>query len=105
MGLALLHQEQDKKEQCRDPDEVLPHSPSSPIVSTGVGLSIHPKIFSASIKLINYNLCVFALQAEDLEAELEKAAHCMQFAIAAYGWPMYVYSNPLTGACKLSGDW
>uniref|UniRef100_A0A674BU65 Diacylglycerol lipase-beta n=1 Tax=Salmo trutta TaxID=8032 RepID=A0A674BU65_SALTR len=73
VGLALLHQEQDKKEQCRDPDEVLPHSPSSPI-------------------------------AEDLEAELEKAAHCMQFAIAAYGWPMYVYSNPLTGACKLSGD-
>uniref|UniRef100_A0A8C8JLX2 Diacylglycerol lipase-beta n=2 Tax=Oncorhynchus tshawytscha TaxID=74940 RepID=A0A8C8JLX2_ONCTS len=73
VGLALLHQEQDKKEQCRDPDEVLSHSPSSPI-------------------------------AEDLEAELEKAAHCMQFAIAAYGWPMYVYSNPLTGACKLSGD-
>ncbi|XP_038830942.1 diacylglycerol lipase-beta isoform X2 [Salvelinus namaycush] len=73
VGLALLHQEQDKKEQCRDPDEVLPHSPSSPI-------------------------------AEDLEAELEKAAHCMQFAIAAYGWPMYVYSNPLTGACKLSGN-
>uniref|UniRef100_A0A8C7LI22 Diacylglycerol lipase-beta n=1 Tax=Oncorhynchus kisutch TaxID=8019 RepID=A0A8C7LI22_ONCKI len=71
VGLALLHQEQDKKEQCRDPDEVLSHSPSSPI---------------------------------DLEAELEKAAHCMQFAIAAYGWPMYVYSNPLTGACKLSGD-
>ncbi|CAB1313073.1 unnamed protein product [Coregonus sp. 'balchen'] len=72
-GLALLHQEQDKMEQCRDPDEVLSHSPSSPI-------------------------------AEDLEAELEKAAHCMQFAVAAYGWPMYVYSNPLTGACKLSGD-
>ncbi|CAB1338219.1 unnamed protein product, partial [Coregonus sp. 'balchen'] len=72
-GLALLHQEQDKREQCRDPDEVLPHSPSSPI-------------------------------AEELEAELEKAADCMQFAIAAYGWPMYVYSNPLTGACKLSGD-
>nr|XP_046207950.1 diacylglycerol lipase-beta-like isoform X1 [Oncorhynchus gorbuscha] len=72
-GLALLHQEQDKMEQCRDPDEALSHSPSSPI-------------------------------AEDLEAELEKATHCMQFAIAAYGWPMYVYSNPLTGACGLSRD-
>ncbi|KAM6951225.1 diacylglycerol lipase-beta [Aplochiton taeniatus] len=72
-GLALLHQEQDKVEQCRDPDEIVPHSPSSPI-------------------------------GEDLEIELEKAAHCMQFAAAAYGWPMYVYSNPLTGACKLSGD-
>ncbi len=32
-GLALLHQEQDKMEHCRDPDEVLSHSPSSPIVS------------------------------------------------------------------------
>ncbi|XP_067286851.1 diacylglycerol lipase-beta [Pseudorasbora parva] len=72
-GLALLHQEQDKMEQSRDPDEVLTHSPSSPI-------------------------------REDLELELEKAAHCMQFAAAAYGWPLYVYSNPLTGLCKLSGD-
>ncbi|XP_030631145.1 sn1-specific diacylglycerol lipase beta isoform X1 [Chanos chanos] len=72
-GLALLHQEQDKMELCRDPDEVVPHSPSSPI-------------------------------REDLEIELEKAAHCMQFAAAAYGWPLYVYSNPLTGVCKLSRD-
>ncbi|XP_056152875.1 diacylglycerol lipase-beta [Lampris incognitus] len=72
-GLALLHQEQDKMEQCRDPDDILTHSPSSPI-------------------------------GEDLETELEKAAHCMQFAAAAYGWPMYIYSNPLTGACKLSRD-
>lgn len=72
-GLALLHQEQDKMEQCRDPDDVLAHSPSSPI-------------------------------REDLEIELESATHCMQFAVAAYGWPMYVYSNPLTGVCKLSGD-
>lgn len=72
-GLALLHQEQDKMEQCRDPDEVLSHSPSSPI-------------------------------REDLEVELENATHFMQFAAAAYGWPLYVYSNPLTGLCKLSGD-
>uniref|UniRef100_A0A8B9KWK8 Diacylglycerol lipase-beta n=1 Tax=Astyanax mexicanus TaxID=7994 RepID=A0A8B9KWK8_ASTMX len=72
-GLALLHQEQDKVEQCKDPDDVIPHSPSSPIV-------------------------------KDLEIELEKAAHCMQFAVAAYGWPLYVYSNPFTGLCKLSGD-
>ncbi|KAI4801151.1 hypothetical protein KUCAC02_000077 [Chaenocephalus aceratus] len=41
---------------------------------------------------------------EDLETELEEAAHCMQFAAAAYGWPMYIYSNPLTGPCRLSGD-
>ncbi|KAJ8363824.1 hypothetical protein SKAU_G00126550 [Synaphobranchus kaupii] len=72
-GLSLLHQEQDKVEQCRDPDEVVPHSPSSPI-------------------------------REDLQTELERAAHCMQFAAAAYGWPLYVYSNPLTGVFKLSGD-
>ncbi|KAG8008947.1 Sn1-specific diacylglycerol lipase beta [Nibea albiflora] len=72
-GLALLHQEQDKMEQSRDPDIVVDHSPSSPI-------------------------------GEDLETELQKAAHCMQFAAAAYGWPMYIYSNPLTGPCKLSGD-
>ncbi|XP_077131153.1 diacylglycerol lipase-beta [Ranitomeya variabilis] len=40
----------------------------------------------------------------DLEAELHKAAHYMQFAAAAYGWPLYVYSNPLTGLCKLCGE-
>lgn len=72
-GLALLHQEQDKKEQSRDPDVIASHSPSSPL-------------------------------GEDLETELEKAAHCMQFAAAAYGWPMYIYSNPLTGPCKLTKD-
>ncbi|XP_053367520.1 diacylglycerol lipase-beta [Clarias gariepinus] len=72
-GLALLHQEQDKMQQCKDPEDVISHSPSSPI-------------------------------REDLEAELEKAAHYMQFAVAAYGWPIYVYLNPLTGCCKLSGD-
>ncbi|XP_072312392.1 diacylglycerol lipase-beta isoform X2 [Eucyclogobius newberryi] len=71
-GLALLHQEQDKKEQSRDPDVIATHSPSSPL--------------------------------EDLEAELERATHCMQFAAAAYGWPMYIYSNPLTGPCKLTKD-
>ncbi|XP_026207558.1 sn1-specific diacylglycerol lipase beta [Anabas testudineus] len=72
-GLALLHQEQDKMEQSRDPSVIVSHSPSSPI-------------------------------EEDLEAELEKAAHCMQFAAAAYGWPLYIFSNLLTGPCKLSGD-
>ncbi|XP_066545751.1 diacylglycerol lipase-beta isoform X2 [Amia ocellicauda] len=72
-GLSLLHQEQDKMEQCRDPEDVVVHSPLSP-------------------------------PTEDLQAELERATHCMQFAVAAYGWPMFVYSNPLTGACKLSGD-
>ncbi|XP_026171718.1 sn1-specific diacylglycerol lipase beta [Mastacembelus armatus] len=72
-GLALLHQEQDKMEQSREPSVVVTHSPSSPI-------------------------------GEDLEAELEKAAHCMRFAAAAYGWPLYIYSNLFTGPCKLSGD-
>ncbi|XP_030256622.1 sn1-specific diacylglycerol lipase beta [Sparus aurata] len=72
-GLALLHQEQDKMEQSRDPEVIIDHSPSSPI-------------------------------GEDLETELEKAAHCMQFAAAAYGWPLYIYSNLLTAPCKLSGD-
>lgn len=32
-GLALLHQEQDKMQQCKDPEDVISHSPSSPIVS------------------------------------------------------------------------
>ncbi|XP_060795610.1 diacylglycerol lipase-beta [Neoarius graeffei] len=72
-GLALLHQEQDKMQQCKDPEDDVSHSPSSPI-------------------------------REDLETELEKAAHYMQFAVAAYGWPIYVYLNPLTGFCKLSGN-
>lgn len=50
--------------------------------------------------------CVFpVLKAEDLELELEKAAHYMQFAAAAYGWPLYIYSNLFTGPCKLCGDW
>lgn len=35
-GLALLHQEQDKMEQSRDPEVIVDHSPSSPIVSAGV---------------------------------------------------------------------
>uniref|UniRef100_H3D1S2 Diacylglycerol lipase-beta n=1 Tax=Tetraodon nigroviridis TaxID=99883 RepID=H3D1S2_TETNG len=41
---------------------------------------------------------------EDLEVELEKASHYMRFAAAAYGWPLYIYSNLFTGPCKLCGD-
>ncbi|XP_005998437.1 diacylglycerol lipase-beta [Latimeria chalumnae] len=45
-----------------------------------------------------------SLMKEQLDIELENAAFYMQFAVAAYGWPMYVYSNPLTGVCKLGSD-
>ncbi|KAI1233765.1 hypothetical protein IHE44_0004210 [Lamprotornis superbus] len=73
-GLILLHQEQDKMENCpKEPEEVLCHSPSSPVT-------------------------------DDLDVELENAAHYMLFAAAAYGWPYYVYTNPYTALCKLNGD-
>ncbi|NXC84580.1 DGLB lipase, partial [Cercotrichas coryphoeus] len=73
-GLILLHQEQDKMENCpKEPEEVLCHSPSS-------------------------------LVMDDLDVELENAAHYMLFAAAAYGWPYYVYTNPYTALCKLNGD-
>lgn len=71
-GMALLHQEQDKVDLCREPEEVVCHSPTS--------------------------------NERDLDVELEMAAHYMRFAAAAYGWPLYVFSNPLTGLCKLSRD-
>lgn len=41
-GLALLHQEQDKMEQSRDPEVVVDHSPSSPIVSAGACCHAEP---------------------------------------------------------------
>ncbi|XP_071671212.1 diacylglycerol lipase-beta isoform X3 [Patagioenas fasciata] len=73
-GLILLHQEQDKMENCpKEPEEVLCHSPSS-------------------------------LVTDDLDVELENAAHYMLFAAAAYGWPYYIYTSPFTALCKLSGD-
>lgn len=50
-------------------------------------------------------LFIYHFKGEDLEDELEKATHWMQFAAAAYGWPLYIYSNLFTGPCKLSGDW
>ncbi|KAM3826528.1 diacylglycerol lipase-beta isoform 3-T3 [Vipera latastei] len=71
-GLTLLHQEQDKVEHSKDPDEVLTQPPLPPA-------------------------------ADDLEAELENAAHYMKFAAAAYGWPYYLLMNPFTGLCKLRG--
>ena len=45
------------------------------------------------------------LQEADLDAELENCHHYMQFAAAAYGWPLYIYRNPFTGLCKIGGDW
>lgn len=57
---------------------------------------------------VDYLLVVYptsVLKAEDLEVELEKASHYMLFAAAAYGWPLYIYSNLFTGPCKLCGDW
>ncbi|KAM4697444.1 diacylglycerol lipase-beta [Rhinophrynus dorsalis] len=72
-GLTLLHQEQDKIELSRDPEEVLVQSPS-------------------------------CSGTENLDTELDKAAHYMQFAAAAYGWPLYIFANPLSGLCKLCGE-
>ncbi|XP_053131908.1 diacylglycerol lipase-beta isoform X2 [Hemicordylus capensis] len=73
-GLTLLHQEQDKVENCpKEPEEVLIQSPTSPM-------------------------------ADDLDTELENAAHYMKFAAAAYGWPYYIMANPFTALCKLKGD-
>ncbi|XP_006889818.1 PREDICTED: sn1-specific diacylglycerol lipase beta [Elephantulus edwardii] len=45
-----------------------------------------------------------ASQETDLDAELENCRHYMQFAAAAYGWPLYIYRNPFTGLCKIGGD-
>ncbi|XP_062999198.1 diacylglycerol lipase-beta isoform X2 [Elgaria multicarinata webbii] len=73
-GLTLLHQEQDKVENClKDPEEVLTQSPLSPA-------------------------------ANDLDEELENSAHYMKFAAAAYGWPYFIMANPFTAFCKLKGD-
>uniref|UniRef100_V9KDF3 Diacylglycerol lipase-beta n=1 Tax=Callorhinchus milii TaxID=7868 RepID=V9KDF3_CALMI len=72
-GLSLLHQEQDKIEQTREP-EVVCHNPA------------------------------VATVPEELDMELDNAAHYMLFAVAAYGWPIYVFTNPLTGFCNLSRD-
>ncbi|XP_051695029.2 diacylglycerol lipase-beta isoform X4 [Oryctolagus cuniculus] len=43
-------------------------------------------------------------QEADLDEELENCHHYMQFAAAAYGWPLYIYRNPFTGLCKIGGD-
>lgn len=40
-----------------------------------------------------------------MDAELENCHHYMQFASAAYGWPLYIYRNPFTGLCRIGGDW
>ncbi|XP_030315909.1 sn1-specific diacylglycerol lipase beta [Calypte anna] len=73
-GLTLLHQEQDKMESC-------PKDPEEVLCHS-------PS----------------SLVADDLDTELENAAHYMLFAAAAYGWPYYIYTNPFTALCKLSGD-
>ncbi|NXX92790.1 DGLB lipase, partial [Centropus bengalensis] len=73
-GLTLLHQEQDKMESC-------PKDPEEVLCHS-------PS----------------SLVTDDLDLELENAAHYMLFAAAAYGWPYYVYTNPFTALCKLSGD-
>ncbi|NXH21265.1 DGLB lipase, partial [Bucco capensis] len=73
-GLILLHQEQDKMESC-------PKEPEEVLCHS-------PS----------------SLVTDDLHVELENAAHYMLFAAAAYGWPYYIYTNPFTALCKLSGD-
>ncbi|XP_020655262.3 diacylglycerol lipase-beta isoform X1 [Pogona vitticeps] len=73
-GLILLHQEQDKVEKC-------PKEPEEVLVQSPPSPG-----------------------ANDLDAELENAAHYMKFAASTYGWPYYIMTNPLTGFCKLKGD-
>ena len=33
---------------------------------------------------------------------VQTSAHYMKFALANYGWPMYMFMNLFTGACKLA---
>ncbi|XP_068002875.1 diacylglycerol lipase-beta isoform X1 [Melanerpes formicivorus] len=73
-GLTLLHQEQDKMESCPKDPEEVLCHSPSSVVT------------------------------DDLDIELENAAHYMLFAAAAYGWPYYIYTNPFTALCKLNGD-
>ncbi|NWU66215.1 DGLB lipase, partial [Pterocles burchelli] len=73
-GLTLLHQEQDKMESC-------PKEPEEVLCHSPT-----------------------SLVTDDLDIELENAAHYMLFAAAAYGWPYYIYTNPFTALCKLNGD-
>ncbi|KAM9261645.1 diacylglycerol lipase-beta isoform 1-T1 [Cariama cristata] len=73
-GLTLLHQEQDKMESYSEEPEEV--------------LCHSPS----------------SLVRDELDIELENAAHYMLFAAAAYGWPYYIYTNPFTALCKLTGD-
>ncbi|KAF7243033.1 Sn1-specific diacylglycerol lipase beta [Varanus komodoensis] len=73
-GLILLHQEQDMVENC-------PKDPEEVVTES----QLSP-------------------MTNDLDEELENAAHYMKFAAAAYGWPYYVLANPFTALCKINGD-
>ncbi|KAM9101506.1 sn1-specific diacylglycerol lipase beta isoform X1 [Sarcophilus harrisii] len=53
-------------------------------------------------EVVSHSLVVS--QESDLDTELENCHHYVQFAAAAYGWPLYIYTNPLTGCCKIGGD-
>uniref|UniRef100_S4RYA7 Diacylglycerol lipase-beta n=1 Tax=Petromyzon marinus TaxID=7757 RepID=S4RYA7_PETMA len=70
-GLSLLHQQQDR------------HGPREVITEGPLSLIAHPPCG--------------AVQQESLSVELDSAAHYAKFAWAAYGWPMYVLQNPLSG--------
>ncbi|XP_078274177.1 diacylglycerol lipase-beta [Rhinoraja longicauda] len=75
-GLSLLHLEQDKIERSRELDNEACPDPQP------------------------------AAAVEELDANLETAFHYMRFAAAVYGWPLYIFSHPLTGLCKLNcGCW
>ncbi|KYO30636.1 sn1-specific diacylglycerol lipase beta [Alligator mississippiensis] len=73
-GLSLLHQEQDLVENC-------PKDPEEILCHSPT-----------------------SPVADDLDVELENAAHYMQFAAAAYGWPYYIFTNPFTALCRLNRD-
>jgi hypothetical protein len=72
----------------------------------GLGLKslcAHP--VQGEFSYIKHFAFFFVLQEADLDAELENCHHYMQFAAAAYGWPLYIYRNPFTGLCRIGGDW
>ena len=41
------------------------------------------------------------LMNPDILAEYRKVIHYMRYALAAYGWPMYMMMNTGTGLCKI----
>ena len=105
-GLVLLRRDQKSRQETLV-RQVRSSAPSSGGILKKLQLSFQNETdiyeFLSGVGVTSKTRFLCLNEAEQLEA-FQLTAHYMKFALAAYGWPMYLLGHSSNGLCLLCTD-